>query len=390
METTTADIAAFDAASLPPSEPTVLSEGVKSGFDGASERFLAALGTDVSGEAILSDVETEADPNARPRNPDGTFAAKPVEGEAVAETPADGEPVAEETPAEPETPVEVVALLDRNGQEKSIEVSDPEIAEILRANKNDGMRRDEFNRRLEAVQKRERDFREVEALLAQPTALAAQMHPDAQVMMLDYLLATNLDRPEVRTRLEEWYANDIARREALLGMKEKISESQRAVKVQIAESERIASVQRTIEAQIPETASPEDAQDFYTAAAAHLGAVESQRGTRLTPEEVPPLLERFRTRFGFTSPAPTAAPPSLVPVTTAPAAPASAKADAIAKRATATAQRMKALPTQQALAAKVAPQSAGAAPAVRPRPKDFNQAGSNFIARMKQAQASGQ
>ncbi len=393
--TTSGDLAALAASDLPVASTEVLA--TPAGTPSATPMgaaFIAAMGDADVGASL----EEAASTQERPRNPDGTFAAKasesPVEGEEIAAEAipqADGDPAPDAEPEAEAPAVEPITLIDRNGKEVVVEVSDPEVAEVIRAAKNDGMRKAEFTRRMEGVEKQERDFREFKALLSTPEALVQQIPADAQLRMLNYLLATNLDNPEVRGRLEQWYGDDVSRREALLGMKEQVTSANAQVRQQMAEGDRVNAIQRAIDAQIPDTAQPDDAKDFFTAAAAHLGAVESQRGTPLSPDEVAPLLDRFRTRFGFNSPAsPVAAsPPSLVPTTPAAAVPATATAEALVKKATANAQRMKALPTQQAAAQKIAPQSAGAAPAVAPRPKSIEEAGSNFITRMKAAEFAG-
>jgi hypothetical protein len=387
--TTTGDLAALDVGAIP-AATEVLAPTVGNTIAEASARFAAAM-AGVDGDAIMDEVETSAE---RARDDQGRFvSATPDESdEEEAEPDATGEPaevVAEETaPAEEAAPIEPITLLDRNGKEVVVEVSDPEIAEVIRAAKNDGMRKAEFTRRIEAVQTKEQEFRAFEVMLqTTPELVVERMSPDIKIRTLQYLLASNFD--DVAPLIAQWYGDKgtpehTTRREALLGMKENLSAAQRTAQSQMAEGNRIAAVQFQIESLIPETASPEDAQDFYTAAAAHLGAVDAQRGNTLRPEEVAPLLERFRARFGFTSPTVPAAatPPSLLPVSPSPAAPVGDKAQAIAKRATATAQRMKALPAQQAAAAKVAPQGAGAAPAVRPPAKSWDEAGVNFAARL--------
>lgn len=394
--TTSGDLAAIPAGeSLNSAE--VLTEKGASTLDAANSAFQAAM-QGVDGDTLVAAVEEnaaegEAARDGQPRGPDGKFVkvdeALVPEGTAPeGTTEPDAEAPAET--AEPEAPApETITFTDRNGNEVTVEVSDPDIAEVLKATKNDGMRKQEFHRRIEAVQTKEQEFRAFEIMLqTTPETVVDHMSPDVKLRTLQYLLASNFD--DVAPLIAQWYgdkgtAEYITRKEALLGMKEHLSASQLAGQAQLAESVRRDKIGREIDALIPETASPEDSQDFFTAAAAHLGAVESQRGHALTPSEVAPLLERFRTRFGFSSPAApaVAAPPSLIPVVAAPAVPVGDKAVAFAKKAAATAQRMKALPALQAAAAKVAPQSAGAAPAVVPRPTSIEDAGRNFMAAIR-------
>src|SRR5689334_6090533 len=83
--------------------------------------------------------------DGRWRNPDGTFAPPPP-AEAVTDVGEDAGATAPDTPTEP-API-VVKLRGRaeTDPEVEIEVSDPTIAERLRQNANDGMRKGEYER----------------------------------------------------------------------------------------------------------------------------------------------------------------------------------------------------------------------------------------------------
>lgn len=324
------------------------------------------------------------------------------------EAATDPAPPATDAPADPESPpataapaeeVHTVVLKDRNGVEKEIDVSDPKIAEILRANANDGMRKMEYLREKKALDQKQAEFNELETQLqVAPETVVNMMDAATQLRALEWLLVNRWD--DVKDTVEKWYGDPQDRREAQLNMREKLDTSTREAKQHLAVKNQRMAVATAIESLIPENATQEDAQDFYDAVAARLGAVENQRKRAIHPDEVPELAERFRARYGFTGgpaapepavdPAITAAPRlSLVPTTPAVAAPVGATAEAVAKRAVATAARMKALPAQQAAAAVIAPSSIGAAPAVKPPAKSYSEASSRFVEASNRLKAAG-
>lgn len=408
---TTDMLAALPSAPVAPATPVITEAPVErpdapKGWGDVSKRFTeAALAANLnSTDSIVDAIEADAaaaegETELTIPGLDAPLAPAPVaEDPAAPATDPAAEPVVE-TPAAPAEEVHTVVLKDRNGVEKEIDVSDPKIAEILRANANDGMRKMEYLREKKSLDEKQAQLNEIHVQLkAAPESIVNLMDDATQLRALEWLLVNRWN--DVQEKLEKWYGDPQDRREAQLNMREKLDTSTREAKQQLAVMNQRMAVATAIESLIPENATQEDAQDFYDAVAARLGAVENQRKRAIHPDEVPELAERFRARYGFTGgpaapepavdPAITAAPRlSLVPTTPAVAAPVGATAEAVAKRAVATAARMKALPAQQAAAAVIAPSSIGAAPAVKPPAKSYSEASSRFVEASNRLKAAG-
>lgn len=415
MAVTTDMLAALPSAPVAPVTPAapVVTEApverpdAPKGWGDVSKRFTeAALAANInSTDSIVDAIEADAaiaDGETELTIPGLDAPAAPAIDPAAPVADATGDPAAEPAPVVPAEPVaelHTVVLKDRNGVEKEIDVSDPKIAEILRANANDGMRKMEYLREKKALDQKQAEFNELETQLqVAPETVVNMMDSATQLRALEWLLVNRWD--DVKDTVEKWYGDPQDRREAQLNMREKLDTSTREAKQHLAVKNQRMAVATAIESLIPENATQEDAQDFYDAVAARLGAVENQRKRAIHPDEVPELAERFRARYGFTGgpaapepaadPAITAAPRlSLVPTTPAVAAPVGATAEAVAKRAVATAARMKALPAQQAAAAVIAPSSIGAAPAVKPPAKSYSEASSRFVEASNRLKAAG-
>lgn len=336
---------------------TPIEEQIDGAVKGVADQALTipardpATGQFVKAEAAPVDPAAPLDPSAPV--PEG----KPVEGEVEAEAPG-----------------EVVTLTDRNGKEIEVEVSDPELAEAIRMTKNNGMRKEEFNRRIAPVEQKEAELRAFEIMLrTAPESVVDTMHPEIRKRTLLHLLAS--DWEDVYPTLLDWSQNDLARKEYKVDAKEQMSTARQQAQHQITEGTRVATIQRAIESLIPAHASVEEANEFFTAAAAHVGAVDNQRGNALRAEDVAPLLSGYLRRWGFESPlTATATPGSLVPSTPAVATPKGPNAEAIRARAVANTARMKAVPAQQLAVAAIAPPGAGAQAAVKPPILTFDQA----------------
>lgn len=384
---TTDNISALtDAASAAPATPATPASASTLTLANAAEAFQKAA-------AAISDtpIETQIDAATKAvadqaltipaRDPaTGQFVAKPDEKAPVdPAAPLDPTaPVDDAAPAEapdPDAPApDVVTLTDRNGKEIEVEISDPDLAAAIRMNKNDGMRREEFNRRIAPVEQKEAELRAFEIMLrTAPESVVDTMHPEIRKRTLLHLLAS--DWEDVYPTLVEWSQNDLSRKEFKVDSKEQLSTAKQQAQQQISEGTRIATIQRAIEAVIPAHASAEEANEFYTAAAAHVGAVDTQRGGALRAEDVAPLLTGYLRRWGFESPtAAVATPGSLVPSTPAVATPKGPAAEALKARAVANTARMKAIPAQQQAVAAIAPTGAGAPAAIRPPIQTFAQA----------------
>lgn len=325
------------------------------------------------------------------RAPDGTFTAPPAEQPAAPDAsaappaPTETSPGAEAAPAAgtdaPEAQAIVVPLTGRNGETIELEVADPDAAEAIRALKNDGLRKQELTRRLAGVEQKEAEYREFAAMVqTAPEMLVDEMAPAVRARFMNYLLATSFD--QVRPMLEQWYTDDLARREAMLTMRDQTAQAKQQYQTRLAAERREADVLRAVSTLVPESASPEDAADFQRVAIATLSAEVQAKGD-IDPRQVPALLERDLRRFGWmppaepsrtTTPSLLATSPARAPVS-APAAPASPRP---APTAPATVQ------AQRQAAAPVVPAGTGAAPVAQaPRVASFKDA-SRLLRRMGQ------
>lgn len=308
-------------------------------------------------------VDAPIDTAARPRNPDGTFAKLNADADpdlpATADVATDGE--IEETPALR------VSLPPRNeGEpETEIEVNDPAIAERLRELRNNGMRRAEYNKQVSALAQQRAEMQEFAAIVeTAPEVLIDRMTPERRERLFSYMLA--MDFETHRPKIEQWYQDDVARREALLGMRDQVGKYRSEATQRSTAERRADEIRGAVRALVPETADEQDAQDFYTDALAHLTNVAHERGD-IDPRAVAELLgSRHRRYFGANAPAAAAASASAAIAVARPVGP---SAEELAKRARTAQARTQAAQATRVVAAKVAPQGAGAVPTVvDPRP----------------------
>lgn len=302
------------------------------------------------------------------RNPDGKFARAPgAEPPVTADVATDG---AESDTAAAE-PL-VVKLRGRNetDPELEIEVTDPAVAERLRQNANDGMRRADYNRQMAELQRDRSELREFGILLeTAPESIVDQMTPDRRERVLRYLLASDFE--SVKSTVEQWYSDDTARRGALVDMREQAGRSRQETAQRSAGERRADEIRAAVADLIPETAAEADAQDFYTDAIAYLSQMAQQRGD-VDPRAVPELLAaRMRRYWGAAT---AAVPQPAAPAPPAPLAvarPVGANAESVAQkaqRARASVARTQTAQATRAIAAKIAPQGAGAVPTVTEQP----------------------
>jgi hypothetical protein len=294
--------------------------------------------------------------DGRWRNPDGTFAQPPVVDMATDGSESDAEGL--ETAPEPI----VVALRGRNETDEplEIEVSDPEVAERIRQNANDGMRRAEYNRQVKSLEEDRAQLREIAVMLdTSPEAIVEGMAPDRQERILRYLLASNFE--QFKPTIEQWWNDDVSRRSAQLDMRDGLRTSRTEAQRAAAGERRAAEIRLAVRELIPPNAADDDARDFYTDALHTLTQVATAQGD-IDPLTVPDLLKTRVARYwGQSAPAPSpVAPPANVAV----ARPVGANAEQIAARAKAHVARTQAAQATRKVAAKVAPQGAGAVPTV--------------------------
>lgn len=299
-------------------------------------------------------------------------ATPPAEGEQ----PAPAEAVTEESEETPEeAPVARITLpRPGGGEDVTIDVDDPEVAELVQHYKNNGMRREEFNKRIASVEQKESDFREFQARLEHtPESIVDTLSPENRQRFTTYILAQEFDR--LLPMLQQWAENDLTRQQALLGAQQRAFLSQQNLNASLAAQRSERAVLKAIDTLIPDHASPADADDFRQVAIARLTAV-AQSGGDVRPETVVQHLDRDIRRFGFLPPVdpdPTKTP-SLLPTKTAPGAQAPTPAN-VAQRAAEQQQRLAEVAKQRAAAAPIVPRGTGAAAqSAFPRPASFKDA----------------
>lgn len=288
------------------------------------------------------------------RNPDGTFAAVPAEAATDVSEPG----------SEGETGPVVVALPPRNEGEPEveIEVSDPAVAERLRELRNNGLRRVKYDQAMAEIEQQRSEFNEFISVLREaPEAIIDRMPAENRARVLRYLLASDLDTH--RDYVAGVYNDDATRRLELAAMKEQQGQQMHIAQSRTAAERKADLIRREIRTLIPETAADGDAQDFYADAESFLARIAHERGD-LDPREVATLLAARVARYWGGNGTQQRAPLGE-------ARPVGPTAEAVAKKA-ATARahvaRVQAAQQTRQVAAKVAPQGAGAVPTTTPTP----------------------
>lgn len=360
----------------------------------ASKTYLASLTADQKATPLSDPVTETADDEApvtldfeaptfdeatgQWRNKDGTFAPAPADADATTVTATDpnAPPATEESAAEP-API-VVPLKARDGSVKEIEVTDPEVADMLRANANDGMRRDEFNRRIDGVQSREAELREFETILqTNPEHVFSRLPQASQERLAESIIATHWDAIIDRiARMDQdpTYRVTVAA-EARVRQTELAQQTQQA----IAEQRYTGQLETACRALIPESVDQATAERFMFDASNDLSKILPTR--RVQPSELAEVLAprialyRFNesakadnTDSASSTTAPVAPPVIRAvmrapAVTTASAVPSTQTTGVAVPRTVMTdGQRIAHAQTGRAIAAAVAPAGAGAAP----------------------------
>lgn len=336
--------------------------------------------------ALVADPITgEPDPNAphwaqQTRNPDGTFGPKSDEtatAEATAETAegaeaVEGEAATGEEAAEERKPV-LVSLPSGKDGEPEIEIAlDGEnaerIAERIAFLKNNGMRKQEFQKRLDAVERREGEVEQfVAAMETVPEMIVGNLNPAIRDRIFRALLPQYIEQsPEL---IEQWYNDPAARRLGLAELRESTVEGREQLSQRTTAAERARSVVKAVENLIPAHASDQDAEDFRADSLRYLASL---RPEAVTPENVGEHLARYRHRYGFdrdasgagTAGAVATGTPHKLTATASPVGDAALRLRA----AQAASARLKEAQATRDAAAKLAREGAGAQPAARPAP----------------------
>ena len=309
---------------------------------------------------------------------DGTFAqgAAPDGWTPPVVDPA--APVTEPTePEAPAVPVETVALRTRDGQTREIEVDDPELAELLRTNANDGMRASQYREKVAALDAKLEEVNAFRAMVeTNPEAVVLQHMPaEKQVSIAVALIAQHWDQIVPLIQQMDGTEGVPVRMATAMQAQEAIRTNQALYERKLDEGKYVSAITQQVQSLIPEGTPDATVQRFLTYAGQDLAQIVARDG-RIDPATVPTHLAETVKLFGFAAPSatPSAAPraavrfasaqPTPSTPTTSPTAarPVGDAAVALAERAKQAAARTQTTQAARARAAAVPPSGAGAAP----------------------------
>jgi len=322
-----------------------------------------------AGEDEGESTETELPPgvtrqaDGRYRDESGKFVpdpTKPAPDKAASET-------------EEETPVETVSLVLKghtDSGEKDIEVEvEPEIAERIRRLENDGMRKAEFTRRLDAIQAKESDYRAMMARMsAAPGPWVQQaLKPEDQVLVAKALVAEHFQ--ELVPLLVEWaekpHLRELFKKDNVIALRdaEKQWESQSR-----AQREEVR-ILRQIEDTLPDGVAENRADRFRVVAQHELNQwMQANQNQIPTRESVQQLLESLAVDFGLKESARPVATETKGAGDTKKAGTQSVRPTPSAK----TEKRLEDAKRSREIARRVAPAGAGGVPTNEPTVPRFN------------------
>jgi hypothetical protein len=298
--------------------------------------------------------------------PDGTFAnadeITAIEAQIAAETPKPADaPVVD--PA-----ANMITLRRRDGTTRDVQVDDPELAEEIRTNFNDGMRRKEYTEKVAATEAKLAQLNRIDALLEKSpeTFVAQSLNPEQKVRLATMLLAEHF---EALVPIIQGYDADPAKRIAETAESARRMREQEADLTSYTQAQQSAAAVRTaVAALIPDTLDAAVAESLWADASTDLQRAIA-RGEKVDPSTVPALLAARLKLYGIAAGA--AAPANVLRITASPsnapasspavAQPANDAAKALAA-ATATQKRIRLQQTNRRNAAAVPPAGAGAAP----------------------------
>jgi hypothetical protein len=310
--------------------------------------------------------------------PDGTFAeVAEIEAYNTAIEAENAAAAAATTVTDPAKPEEAVAepilvkLKARDGSEVEIEVDDERTAETLRTNARDGLRGEEYRRKMATAEEFLAERRAFEAMIeTNPEALILQHLPEEKQVSLAVALVAKL-WDQIAPQLVNFDNDPTSRVAEAANSQIRIRDQQRDFEARTSRERYSAQLESAARALIPEHADDAQADQFLSDAAIDLGRAVQQKGGPISIDEVKTVLSRRLALYGFDKPAPTKEDPSNPPkrpIAKAVAKPAQAPT---AQTVSATnGQAVKAKVSAQRVAAAVPPAGAGAAslrvPAVPP------------------------
>lgn len=302
--------------------------------------------------------------------PDGTFAnaeeIAAIDAQLATDAAAAPPPAAADAAPTPEA--NTVTLRRRDGTTRDVVVDDPELAEEIRANYNDGMRRKEYTERVTAVEAKLAQLNHIDALLEKnPEAFVQQsLSPEQRVRLATMLLAEHFD--DLVPIIKDYDADPGKRITATADASRRTREQQTEFESFTRAQSSARAVRVAVETLIPETLAPELAESFWADASSDLQRALA-RGDTVDPTTVPALLAGRLKLYGIdaqagantpVAPKPriTVAAPNGTPAVAQPANdPAKALADVKAGQ-----KRIKLQQANRRNAAAVPPAGAGAPP----------------------------
>jgi len=303
----------------PESEPESAETEPTASGDGASTAEAETEGAEAPSQAPPSE-EPVYDAEQGRWRAGGKFVAAPedaeeriaaLEAEAGGETeteprevPEEGEPSEETEKTDEETaePVVVRGPGREEGSDAEIDVSalPEEQRELVRMWANNGMRRADFHRKSQDVEEARQQFNEFqEVLKARPEILIDHMPEEKKTAVALALVADPAVFDAVAERVEEWQVDPTGRTKAendrlRAQLKERGEAEERA---------RLTRAYRQIENAviqlIPEDAPDTDADAFYRDAIRDLEDAIRAEGVLVAPRDVPELVERRLSQYGF-------------------------------------------------------------------------------------------
>lgn len=315
--------------------------------------------------------------DGQPRNPDGTFAPKqPAEGEAAdpaaAAPPADPDAADPNAAPDPDPNAAEPRLFTLKGEEQRGEADlelditglPPEAVERLERLAKQGMRRAEFDQSMRKVRTERADLDAVETeITVDPTGFVLNRVPPvrrqelAQTLLIEQFEA-------LAPMIQELWENPSLRYAKLDEVRQTVESRRTNVVATVQASREAAAVRAAVGELIPDTASEQDAQEFFASAIALLQP-KALAGERVAPDTVPAMLDAHRRRFFGAGPAAAPTPPArprlAVRTTPTPTGPQ-------ATAPTLTSDQVAAQIRARQAAAAVAPVGAGAAAVQQPGP----------------------
>lgn len=256
------------------------------------------------------------DANGGLHRPDGTMASADEITGYNAEVQAEQATPDQAAPAEAETPnVEVVTLKARNGEDLEIEVTDPLVAETLRAAQRDGMRGDEYRKKMAVVEEHLAEKRAFERMLeTNPDAVIFNALPeDKQVSLAVSLVAKYWD--QIAPRLVAFDQNPVERVTEAMQTQVRLRDQQQQFERMTASERYAVQLEAATRALIPDHVDDAKADQFLADAGMDLGrAMQQRNGAQIPLAELQTILAPRLALYGFNQPTP-AAPNSSTPVT---------------------------------------------------------------------------